>query len=55
MDTAAVYSYVEFVGLYLAELFRGGPEVVLKRIAGNSREDIKEPIVAEFRQEGLLV
>jgi len=51
----AVYPEVDLIGLDLAKSSDRRPKVILQGVAGHAGEDVYEAVVAEFRQECLLV
>ena len=55
MCTLFVESDIEFIDLHLPHPWDGGSQMVLQRVTGHTGKDINQAIVAETRQQSLLV
>ena len=47
--------HIHLIDFDLSEPFHGGPEMVLKRVGGDTEEDVDQPIVTHSGKEGLFV
>src|SRR6266403_3062327 len=55
MSTLLVHPNVNFISFDLTHLWHGGAKVVLKRIAGDTAENINQPVVSHFCEERLFI
>ena len=55
MNTAFVYSNIDFICFNLTNLWKGCPQVILQRITGQTREDVNQSVISNLRQQCLLV
>ena len=55
VSPSAIHTNVDLVRLDLADPRHRCAQMTLQRVAGHSSEDINEPIVAQLRQQGLLI